>query len=148
MKDMRPEKTKLLQHRKDSGFTLVELLVVLAILGLLAGLVGPRIIRQLGSAKVNAAQLQIENLGAALDLFYLNNSRYPSSAEGLAALVQAPAGLEHWNGPYLKKGKVPTDPWGQPYHYQSPGNHGPYDLYSLGADQRLGGDDQDITNWE
>ena len=135
---------------KNSGFTLIELLVVLVILGMLAGLVGPRIMKQLGTAKSNTAKLQIEDLGAALDIFYLDNGRYPNTQESLAALVQKPTGFEHWNGPYLKKKKVPKDPWGKDYQYQSPGQNGEYDLYSYGADNQPGGDgkDKDINSWE
>lgn len=133
-----------------SGFTLVELLVVLAILGMILGLVGPRVMKHLGGAKSDTAKLQIEELGGALDLFYLENNRYPTSQEGLRALVQKPAGLDKWNGPYLKKNKVPADPWGNEYQYQSPGQNGPYDLVSYGADNAPGGegDNRDIVSWE
>jgi len=135
---------------KSSGFTLIELLVVLVILGMLAGLVGPRIMKQLGTAKSNTAKLQIEDLGAALDIFYLDNGRYPNTQESLAALAQKPTGFDNWNGPYLKKKKVPKDPWGSDYQYQSPGQNGEYDLYSYGADNQPGGDgkDKDINSWE
>ena len=134
----------------NTGFTLVELLVVLAILGLIAGLVGPQIMKQLGSAKTDTAKLQIEDLGAALDIFYLENGRYPTSQEGLNALVEKPAGLDNWNGPYLKKKNVPKDPWQNDYQYQSPGQNGEYDLYSYGADKQPGGDgkNRDINSWE
>jgi len=136
--------------KKQSGFTLIELLVVLVILGLLAGLVGPQVMKYIGGAKSDTARLQIEDIGAALDLFYLDNSRYPNSDEGLQALSTQPAGFESWNGPYLKKKQVPSDPWGNPYHYAMPGQNGPYDLYTLGADNVAGGekDDKDINNWE
>ncbi len=132
------------------GFTLVELLVVLAILGLLVGLVGPQVMKHFAGAKSDTAKLQIEDLGAALDLFYLDNGRYPSSSEGLGALVTAPTELPNWNGPYLKKSSVPKDPWGNDYHYQIPGGHGPYDLVSYGADGAPGGekDNRDQVNWE
>jgi len=135
---------------KSSGFTLIELLVVLVILGMLAGLVGPQIMKHLGSAKSDTAKLQIEDLGAALDIFYLDNSRYPNTQESLNALVQKPTGFDKWNGPYLKKKKLPKDPWGNNYQYQSPGQNGEYDLYSYGADNQPGGDgnDQDINSWE
>jgi len=135
---------------KSSGFTLIELLVVLVILGMLAGLVGPQIMKHLGSAKSDTAKLQIADLGAALDIFYLDNSRYPNTQESLNALVQKPTGFDNWNGPYLKKKKVPKDPWGNDYQYQSPGQNGEYDLYSYGADNQPGGDgnDQDINSWE
>ena len=132
------------------GFTLIELLVVLAILGMIMGLVGPQIMKHLGSAKSDTARLQIEVFGGALDLFYLDNDRYPSTAEGLEALVQKPASLDRWNGPYLKKTKIPTDPWGNNYHYMSPGEHGDYDLFSYGADNAPGGEknNRDIGSWE
>jgi len=133
----------------SAGFTLIELLVVLLILGLLAGLVGPQVLRYVGGAKSDTAQLQIEELGAALDLYKLEVGRYPKSQEGLQALVEPPAGVDGWNGPYLKKKRVPVDPWGNEYHYRSPGEQGRYDLYSLGADNLDGGEDedQDIVSW-
>ena len=124
------------------GFTLIELLVVLVILGLLAGLVGPQILRYLGSAKSDTAQLQIEELGAGLDLFHLEVGRYPTTDEGLAALVEEPTGVNNWNGPYLKKKTVPKDPWGNDYNYRSPGENAIYDLYSLGQDNMEGGEDE------
>lgn len=135
--------------RLHSGFTLIELLVVLVILGLLASIAGPKVMNYLGGAKSDSAHLQIEEFGASLDLFKLETGRYPSTQEGLAALVQAPSGLTGWNGPYLKKKIVPKDPWGNEYHYASPGQHGAYDLSSLGADNREGGDgeDKDLTSW-
>jgi general secretion pathway protein G len=131
------------------GFTLIELLVVLLILGLLAGLVGPRVLHYLGGAKSDTAQLQIEEFGAGLDLFYLEAGRYPTTEEGLTALAEKPAGLDHWSGPYLKKKTLPLDPWGRPYRYRAPGENGDYDLYSLGRDDSVGGEeeDQDIVSW-
>ena len=135
--------------KPQHGFTLIELLVVLVILGLLASLAGPKVISYLGGAKSDSAKLQIEEFGASLDLFKLETGRYPTSQEGLQALVQAPSGLPGWNGPYLKKKTVPKDPFGNEYHYVSPGQHGLYDLSSLGADNREGGegDNKDLTNW-
>jgi general secretion pathway protein G len=126
------------------------LLVVLAILGLLIGLVAPPVIRYLGRAKTDVAKVDIHNLESALDLYRLDLGRYPTQAEGLPALVEKPAGLEHWQGPYLKQKTVPADPWGHPYHYRIPGEHGEFDLYSLGADDASGGtgENQDITNWQ
>lgn len=137
-------------NHKTRGFTLIEILVVLAILGMVMGLVGPQIMKHLGTAKSDTARLQIEDFGGTLDLFYLDNDRYPSTAEGLEALVQKPATLDRWNGPYLKKTKIPTDPWGNNYHYMSPGEHGDYDLYSYGADNAPGGEknNRDIGSWE
>lgn len=133
----------------QAGFTLVELLVVLMILGMLAGLVGPQIMQQLGTAKSKTAKLQIEDLGGALDIFYLDNGRYPTTQEGLAALIQQSANTDQWNGPYLKKKKIPKDPWGNQYQYQSPGEHGEYDIYSYGSDNLPGGqgNKQDLNSW-
>ena len=132
-----------------SGFTLVELLVVMVIIGLLAALVAPRFVRQEEKAKVKAAQAQIELLGTALDTFRLDVGRYPTTQEGLDALRRQPGGVQKWDGPYLKK-EVPLDPWGKPYVYRSPGEHGPYDLLSYGADGVPGGegDNRDVTSWE
>jgi len=131
------------------GFTLIELLVVLVILGLLAGLVGPQVLRYTGSAKSDTAKLQIEELGAGLDLFHLEVGRYPTSTEGLKAMVEHPTGVTRWNGPYLKKKNIPMDPWGNAYHYRSPGEEGVYDLFSLGNDNMEGGEgnDADIVSW-
>lgn len=135
--------------KPQHGFTLIELLVVLVILGLLASLAGPKVISYLGGAKSDSAKLQVEEFGASLDLFKLETGRYPTGQEGLQALVQAPSGLNGWNGPYLKKKAVPKDPWGNEYHYVSPGQHGTYDLSSLGADNREGGEgeNKDLTSW-
>ena len=136
--------------KRYGGFTLIELMVVLTIGVLIIGLVGPQVMKQLGGAKSDTARLQIADFGAALDLFYLDAGRYPTSEEGLSALVETPAGVEKWDGPYLKKKKIPDDPWGNAYHYQSPGENGPYDLYSYGADNTSGGDgdNTDIVSWE
>jgi general secretion pathway protein G len=134
----------------QSGFTLVELLVVLAILGLLVGLVGPQVMKHLGGAKSDTARLQIADLGAALDLFYLDNGRYPTGSEGLFALVQPVPGLPTWDGPYLKKQSLPKDPWGREYQFRAPGESAAYELFSLGADGAPGGegDARDILSWE
>ncbi|NCA71660.1 MAG: type II secretion system protein GspG [Sphingobacteriia bacterium] len=138
-----------IQSKRQRGFTLVELLVVLAILGLLAGLVGPQVMGFLGSSKTKTTALQIENLSATLDMYRLELGRYPTTTEGLQALVERPPNLPNWNGPYLKKGDVPKDPWGFDYQYRSPGEHGPYDIWSLGADNREGGEGEnaDVTSW-
>ncbi|PSL16119.1 general secretion pathway protein G [Marinobacterium halophilum] len=132
------------------GFTLLELLVVLVILGLLASLVGPQVLRHVGSSKTQTAALQIAELSAALDLYRLEVGRYPSEQEGLEALVKQPSGVSNWNGPYLKKNVVRQDPWGNPYHYDFPGKHAAFDLYSLGADDRTGGEgeNRDVVSWE
>ena len=132
-----------------SGFTLVELIVVVIIIGLLAGLVLPQFIRQEEKAKLKTTKAQIELFGTALDTFRLDVGRYPTSDEGLQALRQKPGGLERWDGPYLRK-DLPLDPWSKPYVYRSPGEHGPYDIVSYGADGTPGGDgdNRDITSWE
>ncbi|HOW62065.1 MAG TPA: type II secretion system major pseudopilin GspG [Candidatus Contendobacter sp.] len=135
--------------RRVRGFTLIELLVVLVILGLLAGLVGPQVMKYLGGANTKTAKLQIEDFSTALDAFRLDMGRYPTSAEGLAALVVQPSGATRWNGPYLRKNVIPKDPWGNEYQYRAPGQHGAFDLYSLGADNAEGGDgeNQDVVGW-
>jgi len=133
----------------ERGFTLVEILVVITIIGLITGLVGRRVRSYLGESKAKAAKIQIESFGSALDLYYLDNGRYPTTSEGLAALVQRSGTSRTWNGPYLKGSVVPTDPWGQPYLYRSPGEHGPYDVVSYGSDGQEGGTGTaaDITSW-
>lgn len=130
------------------GFTLLELLVVIAIIGLLAGYVGPKYFGQLGKAEVKVARAQIDGFDKALDQYRLDVGRYPTTEQGLNALMIKPAGIARWAGPYLKK-EVPLDPWGKAYIYKSPGEHGDYDLLSLGRDGRPGGtgEDADITNW-
>jgi len=137
-------------HLRTVGFTLIELLVVLVILGLLAGLVGPRVVKHLGDSKTKAAMLQIEELGAALDLYRLEVGRYPTTDQGLQALVERPLSVERWDGPYLRKATIRDDPWGHPYNYRSPGEHGAFDIYSLGADNTDGGEgeDRDVRSWE
>jgi general secretion pathway protein G len=138
------------KRKPISGFTLVELLVVLAILGLLAGLVGPQVMKFLGGSKTKTAALQIHDLAATLDLYRLEIGYYPSTDQGLEALVRDPGNTRDWNGPYLKKTEVPKDPWGSEYHYRAPGQHGSFDIWSLGADNREGGEgeDKDVTSWE
>lgn len=131
------------------GFTLIELLVVLAILGLLAAMVAPRVLTCLGRAKTATARVEIKNIETGLDLFMVDVGRYPSSQENLDALIENPSGLASWHGPYLNTKGAVNDPWGYPYHYRIPGQHGAYDLYSLGADNAPGGtgDNTDVTNW-
>ncbi len=134
----------------EGGFTLVEILVVITIIGLIMGLVGPRVLNYLSEAKAKAAKIQIASFSSALDLYFLDSGRYPTSSEGLAALVQRPGNAVTWNGPYLKGNVVPTDPWGNPYVYRLPGQHGTYDIISYGADGQEGGTGAaaDVTSWE
>ncbi|MEW6414712.1 MAG: type II secretion system major pseudopilin GspG [Pseudomonadota bacterium] len=134
--------------RGARGFTLLELLVVLVILGLLVGVVAPRFFGQVGKSEVKVAAAQIKSLEDALDQYRLDVGRYPTTEQGLAALDTQPAGVTRWRGPYLKKA-VPNDPWGNPYQYRSPGEHGEVDLYSFGRDGQPGGTGEaaDITNW-
>ncbi len=143
-------RTRALRLLRDiRGFTLIEMIVVVIILGLLAGLVAPRLFGRVGQSKQVAARAQIELLGAALDQYSLDTGSYPPSTVGLDALVSNP-NVPGWNGPYLKKNAVPLDPWGNPYNYKCcPGDHGEYDLWSYGADGKPGGEgeDADITSW-
>lgn len=134
---------------KNCGFTLLELLVVLVIIGLMAGIVGPRLFGNVSKSEITVARAQIDSLGKALDQYRLDVGRYPASQEGLTSLMVRPAGETNWNGPYLKKA-VPLDPWGQPYQYRFPGEKSPdYDLSSFGPDKMVGGDKEnaDIGNW-
>lgn len=135
---------------KQAGFSLIELLVVLAILALLIGVVAPQVMKHLGKAKSDSARLQIEDLGAALDMYYLEIGDYPTTDQGITALIKSPENVNNWNGPYMKKKKIPMDPWQQEYHYQSPGENGDYDLYTLGKDNQLGGEkeNKDVFSWE
>jgi general secretion pathway protein G len=127
------------QNEGQQGFTLVEMLVVITIIGLIMGLIGPRVLNYLSESKVKAAKIQLQSFGSALDLFYLDAGRFPTTAEGLTALVQRTPGVTAWNGPYLKGGNVPTDPWKNPYVYRSPGERSPYEIVSYGADGQEGG---------
>ena len=138
---MRPSKSKIFRlNEKDSGFTLLELLVVLVIIGLLTTIVGPQVMKMLGNAKGDVARVQLENIGIALDLFNLDVGRYPNQEEGLKILIEKPGALERWNGPYLKSDTLPKDPWGMLYIYTNPGVKGtPYSLQSYGADGQPGG---------
>lgn len=137
------------RRRQQEGFTLLELLVVLVILGLVAAFAAPQVIKFLGGAKTDSANIQIERLSGILDLYRLEVGRYPSEDEGLEALLVEPADAKGWNGPYVQKESTLEDPWGRPYLYRSPGENRDYDLYSLGADGVEGGEgeDQDVTSW-
>lgn len=142
-----PKITELTGHKarsanrrdRQGGFTLVEMLVVISIIGLIMALVGPRVLNYLSDSRVKSAKIQIQSFAAAIDLFYLDTGRYPTSAEGLEALVRPVSGIGAWNGPYLKGGKVPTDPWGNVYVYRVPGERSAYEIRSLGSDGQEGG---------
>ena len=136
-------------RRRAAGFTLVELLVVLIILGLIAAFAAPQVIKFVGGAKTDSAKIQIERLSGVLDLYRLQVGRYPSDDESLNALMEQPADAPNWDGPYLKKADSLIDPWGRAYLYRFPGEHGDYDIYTLGADgQEDGeGENQDLTSW-
>jgi general secretion pathway protein G len=144
-----PRSSERRRSAGQAGFTLVELLVVMVILVLLASLVAPRVVGYLGSSRTKAAKVQIESLSTALELYKVDNQRYPTTTEGLKALIQAPPGAGSWAGPYLNKKDVPSDPWGRPYLYRSPGEHGAFDISSLGADNQPGGtgENEDVTSW-
>ena len=143
---MKKHKNSNIHHR---GFTLIELLVVLVILGLLSGLVGPRVMKHFGESKSKTAKLQIEELSAALDMYKLDTDTYPSSSQGLESLVKEPGNVAGWNGPYLRKSFVPQDPWKRDYQYRYPGENGEFDIYSYGADNAPGGEkeNRDIVSW-
>jgi general secretion pathway protein G len=132
----------------ERGFTLVELLVVLAIRGLLAAIATPQVLKYLGKAKTETARVEINNIVTALDLYLIDVGGYPTQQEGLAILVENPGRTSAWRGPYLKTKGAPSDPWGRPYQYRVPGQHGPYDVYTLGADNAPGGsgDNADVSN--
>ncbi len=157
--DMRSTHAALKRHRvrqfalhtrsTQAGFSLIELLVVLAILTLLATLVGPQVMTYFGRAKSQTAQVQLSNITNALELFRLDNGGYPHTEYGLKALLTAPPQAKAWSGPYLPKESAIIDPWGVIYQYRSPGEHGPFDLFTLGRDQAVGGsdEDRDVTSW-
>lgn len=143
---------KTSQKRKKSsenGFTLLELLVVLSILGLLAAIVGPQVIKYLGSSRSETARIQVKNIAASLQLFRLDAQRFPSAQEGLEALVKQPASVPNWNGPYMPDAHAIVDPWGKPYRFAAPGKHGEVDVYTLGSDGVEGGtgEAKDVGNW-
>ncbi len=135
--------------RRQAGFTLLELLVTLTILSLLAAIVAPQVIKYINSSRLTTAQLQVDNLAAALDLFHVDMARYPTEQEGLQALVTQPDNAPNWHGPYLQKAKGLIDPWGVPYHYVSPGQHGDVDVFSYGDQKTAGSPDETptIVNW-
>jgi len=140
-------------RQKSSGFTLIEIMIVMVIIAMLAALVGPRVMGALGSSKIKATKIQIETLSSTVEAFHLDIGRFPTQAEGLQVLVEDPekAPIKNWRGPYLKKNKVPHDEWGNAFVYEIPSRHKmPFDLYSLGADGKPGGtgDDADIGNWD
>jgi general secretion pathway protein G len=145
---MKHTKKRAMASHED-GFTLVELLVVLGIIVMLAALVAPQVIRYLGQARTDTASAQLKNVESALELYYLDNGQYPSTEDGLLALVTAPASAKAWRGPYLKRKDGVTDPWGKPFTYKVPGEKGEYDVFSLGRDGQPGGEgeDKDLTNW-
>jgi len=140
--------SQVAQKGRERGFTLLELLVVMVIIGLLVGYVGPKYFAQIGKSEVKATKAQIDSLGKALDQYRLDTGHYPTTEQGLNALVTKPANEAKWDGPYLVKA-VPLDPWGHPYVYKSPGEHGDFDLLSYGKDGQPGGSGEsaDITNW-
>src|SRR5207244_2701576 len=137
-------------RRRARGMTLIEILVVLVLIGIVMGIVGGNFIQRGEKAKRDAAKIEIGQIGQTLDLFKLEVGRYPTSQEGLQALITPPAGVSNWNGPYWKRATVPKDPWGNDYVYTFPGQHGAYDILSYGADGKEGGDgaDKDVTSWD
>jgi general secretion pathway protein G len=136
------------QHR-SGGFTLIELLVVLIILGLLAAIAGPQVLKYLGGARADAAKVSIQGLVSAVDLYRLEVGVYPTEQEGLAVLLDRPSGVDRWNGPYLRRREMVLDPWGRVYRYRFPGQHGAFDIFTLGADDLPGGtgENRDVASW-
>jgi general secretion pathway protein G len=146
---MHKKKSRGTEHGRMAGFTLLELMVVLLVLALLASVAAPRVTKYLGRAKTETAKIQVDALSAAVDSFHLDNGRFPSASEGLNALIDKPEGAPAWDGPYIKKRDSLLDPWGHPYLYRFPGQHGEYDVYTFGSDQREGGEGsaKDVGNW-
>jgi general secretion pathway protein G len=134
----------------QTGFTLLEMLVVLGLIAMLAGMVGPQVMKHMVEGKIKAAKVQIEDFSQTLDMYKLDVGSYPTSEQGLNALVEQPGDVQRWNGPYLRKSKIPLDPWNNEYKYTAPGEHGKFDIMSMGADGKEGGEaeDQDIVSWE
>jgi general secretion pathway protein G len=143
------EGEKMRNKQRQRGFTLIEILIVVIIIGLLASLVGPKLFGKVGSAKLKTAKAQIELFGTALDAFRLDVGRYPTTEEGLKSLREKPSGVDTWQGPYLPK-EIPVDPWGQPYIYKSPGEQHEYEIVSFGLDKTEGGEgeNQDVVSWK
>lgn len=140
----------LLKIFRSAGFTLLELLIVMIIIGLLAALIGPKMIGRVGESRQTVAKQQVEGFGSALEMYKLDTTKYPTQEQGLEALVSEPQGVNNWKGPYLKKKFIPKDPWGNEYIYTYPGANGDYDIVSYGADGNTGGDDEDkdVASWE
>ena len=147
--ETRTDGARAARRRAQDGYSLLELLIVLAILGLIIAIAAPRVIGYFEASKAKAAKIQIANLVSALDLYKLSNGGYPTEAQGLKALVERPQGLATWDGPYLTRGDGINDPWGKPYIYKSPGAHGTFDIMTLGADGKEGGtgEDTDLGSW-
>ncbi|WP_105435894.1 type II secretion system major pseudopilin GspG [Neorhizobium tomejilense] len=143
IKFRRFQKTRIRRHAAIDGFTLVELLVVLAIIGLIAALATPQVLRYLESAKVDTTKAQIRNFESALELYYIDTGRYPTTEEGLGALATRPTNAATWNGPYIKNAGVFADPWSSPYQYRSPAEDKPFQILSFGRDRKMGGSGQD-----
>lgn len=139
MRTTRLAERSLVAGSARAGFTLVEMLVVLVIIGLIMGLVGPRVLNYLTDAREKTAKIQIESFKSSIDLYFLDTGRYPSTNEGLNALVKKPGNVDGWNGPYLRGGTLPNDPWGRPYVYRSPADKAPFEITTLGPQGREGG---------
>jgi general secretion pathway protein G len=131
----------------EDGYTLMELLVVLAILGFLAAMATPQVLKYIDRSRASTAKTEVANISSALELYKLDVGRYPTTQEGLTALQKAPPGIDNWNGPYIKKQAGLTDPWGHPYHYRFPGEHSDFDLYSNGSSDHDGGPKPPVANW-